>query len=57
VDASTAPGKRESFRRLRQTEISNDARERAAQLDENPGLWLRLRNNVRSLILQDVIED
>jgi 6-phosphogluconolactonase/glucosamine-6-phosphate isomerase/deaminase len=57
VDASTAPGKRESFRRLRQTEISNDARERAAQLDENPGLWLRLHNNVRSLILQDVIED
>jgi 6-phosphogluconolactonase/glucosamine-6-phosphate isomerase/deaminase len=56
VDASTAPAKRESYRRLLDTRIADDAASRAAQLDENPGLWLRLHQNVRSLILQDVLE-
>ena len=55
VDASTAPGKRESYRRVLETDISNDPKERAAQLDENSGLWLRLHGNVRSLILADVL--
>ena len=55
VDASTAPGKRESYRRVLETDISNDSAQRAAQLDENPGLWLRLHGNVRSLILADVL--
>ncbi len=56
VDASTAPAKRASYRRVLQTEISDDPKERAVQLDENPGLWLRLHPNVRSLILPDVLE-
>jgi len=56
VDASTAPAKRESYRRLLTTKISDDAATRARQLDENPGLWLRLHANVRSLILADVLE-
>jgi 6-phosphogluconolactonase/glucosamine-6-phosphate isomerase/deaminase len=56
VDASTAPGKRESYRRMLETTISTDPAERAAQLDSNPGLWLRLHTNVRSLILPDVLE-
>ena len=56
VDASTAPAKRESYRRLLETEISDDAATRASQLDENPGLWLRLHPNVRSLVLPDVLE-
>lgn len=55
VDASTAPAKRESFKRLIETELSDDAEELAAQLDENPGLWIRLHNNVRSLVLPDVL--
>lgn len=55
VDASTAPGKRESYRRLLETEFSNDPAQRAVQLDENPGLWLRLHGNVRSLILADAL--
>lgn len=55
VDASTAPGKRESYRRVLETDISNDSAQRAAQLDENPGLWLRFHGNVRSLILADVL--
>src|SRR5215813_9722473 len=56
VDASTAPAKRESYRRLLTTKISDDAATRARQFDENPGLWLRLHANVRSLILADVLE-
>jgi 6-phosphogluconolactonase/glucosamine-6-phosphate isomerase/deaminase len=55
VDASTAPGKPASYRRLLDTVFSEDPTERAAQLDENPGLWLRLHPNVRSLILPDVL--
>jgi 6-phosphogluconolactonase/glucosamine-6-phosphate isomerase/deaminase len=56
VDASTAPAKRASYRRVLETEIEADAARRAAQLDENPGLWLRLHPNVRSLVLPDVFE-
>lgn len=56
VDASTAPGKRECYRRVLETDISTNPAQRAAQLDENPGLWLRLHDNIRSLILPDVLE-
>ncbi len=56
VDASTSPAKPASYKRLLETEISEDAAERARQLDENPGLWLRLHPNVRSLVLPDVLE-
>lgn len=57
VDASTAPNKRPSFRRVLETEISDDLNERARQMDENPGLWLRLHPNVRSLVLPDLLID
>lgn len=56
VDASTSPAKPASYKRLLETEISDDPAERARQLDENPGLWLRLHPNVRSLILPDVLQ-
>lgn len=55
VDASTAPAKPASYRRLLDEEISSDPAEQARQLDENPGLWLRVHPNVRSLILPDVL--
>lgn len=55
VDAATAPGKRASYRRVMETEIADDPETRAQQLNENPGLWLRLHPNVRSLILPDVL--
>ena len=55
VDADTAPAKVESFDRFIKTEIADDAETRASQLDENPGLWIRLNPNVRSLILQNVL--
>ena len=56
VDASTAPAKRESYRRVLEEVIQKDPEARAAQLNDNPGLWLRLHENVRSLILPDVLE-
>ncbi|HEY1403467.1 MAG TPA: 6-phosphogluconolactonase [Pyrinomonadaceae bacterium] len=56
VDAATAPAKRASYRRVLETEIAEDAARRAAQCDENPGLWLRLHPNVRSLVLPDVFQ-
>jgi 6-phosphogluconolactonase/glucosamine-6-phosphate isomerase/deaminase len=55
VDASTAPAKRESYRGMIETQLSDDRGERAKQLDDNPGLWLRLHSNVRSLVLPDVL--
>ena len=55
VDASTAPAKRESFARFTSTEISTDPAERERQLDENPGLWIRLHPNVTSFVLPDLL--
>ena len=55
VDADTAPAKRESYRQLVTTKIADDAEMRAKQFDQNPGLWLRVHPNVRSLILENVL--
>lgn len=55
VDADTAPAKRESYRNLLTTEIADDVDTRQKQLDQNPGLWLRVHPNVRSLILNNVL--
>ena len=57
VDADTAPAKRECYRQLLNTRISDDAETREAQFDQNPGLWLRVHPNVRSLILPNVLEN
>jgi 6-phosphogluconolactonase/glucosamine-6-phosphate isomerase/deaminase len=57
VDASTAPAKRASFKRLIETDLSENENELEKQLDENPGLWIRLHPNVRSLILPDVLSE
>ena len=56
VDASTAPAKGESFARLIETEVSTDPVERESQLDENPGLWVRLHPNVTSFVLPDLFK-
>ena len=52
VDADTAPAKVESYRQLLTTKIADDT-----QFDQNPGLWLRVHPNVRSLILENVVPD
>lgn len=56
VDASTAPAKVASFKKLVETELSNDTETLAKQIDENPGLLVRLHSNCRTLILPDVIQ-
>ncbi len=55
VDASTAPGKIPSFKRFLETELATEKTELAKQCDENPGLWIRLHNNVSSFVLPDVL--
>ncbi len=55
VDASTAPAKKRTYRRVLLTELSDNLGERAEQLNLNPGLWVRLHPNFRSLILPDVL--
>jgi len=55
VDADTAPAKKISYRRVMDAEIASDAEARARQLDENPGLWIRLHPNVRSLVLPTLL--
>ncbi len=55
VDASTAPAKRQSFARFVSTGLSANREELAKQLDENPGLWIRLNGNVTSYILPDLL--
>ena len=57
VDADTAPAKRECYRQLLTSQISDDPETRLAQFDQNPGLWLRVHPNVRSLILPNVLEN
>ncbi len=56
VDADTAPAKKACYKKFLTTELSTDLTERARQLDENPGLWLRLHPNFRSLVLPDVLD-
>ena len=55
VDASTAPAKKTSFRRLVDTELSMDVAQLQRQTDENPGLLLRLHSDVRSYVLPDLL--
>lgn len=55
VDASTAPGKIPSFKRLIETELSPNGAELQRQVDENPGLLVRLHPDVRSYVLPDLI--
>ena len=55
VDASTAPGKKPSFKRFLETPLAADADELQTQCDENPGLLMRLHPNTRTYILPDLL--
>lgn len=55
VDASTAPAKVASFKKVIETNLSENKNELARQIDENPGLLIRLHPNYRTLILPDVL--
>lgn len=56
VDADTAPAKKAGYKRFLETEISENPETRAEQMDANPGLWLQIHPNVRSLVLPNVLE-
>lgn len=56
VDADTAPAKKKTYRRVLDTKLATDPVQLAAQLDENPGLWVKLHPSVRSLVLPNVLE-
>lgn len=56
VDASTAPAKRPSFRRLIETDM-NSGRDVTEMINENPGLLVRLHGDVRCYVLDDLLTD
>lgn len=55
VDADTAPAKKRSYRRLLDEELSSERKILLRQLDDNPGLWIRMHPNVRSLVLPNLL--
>jgi len=55
VDASTAPRKIPSFKRLVETKLSDNDNGLAGQVDENPGLLVRLHPDVRVYVLPDLL--
>ena len=55
VDASTAPGKKPSYKRMTETDLAEDGDELQKQCDQNPGLLIRLHPNVRSYVLPDLL--
>jgi len=54
VDAATAPAKRESFRKMLDTELSDDPEKLEEQTGDNPGLLIRLHTNVGAYVLPDL---
>ena len=57
VDAGTAPAKVQTYSKVASTQLSLQKDETLNQLDENPGLWIRLHPNVKSFVLPNVIVD
>jgi 6-phosphogluconolactonase/glucosamine-6-phosphate isomerase/deaminase len=55
VDAATAPAKVACFKKIIETNLSNNEDELIGQIDENPGLLVRFHPNYRTLILPDVL--
>ncbi|RQW64990.1 hypothetical protein [Vibrio viridaestus] len=56
VDADTAPAKKVTYQNVLNTAISDDPKQRLAQLDANPGLWVRFHPDVISYVLPNVLE-
>ena len=57
VDADTAPAKIATYQKVLNTELCEDQTEALAQLNANPGLWIRLHPNTRSFVLPNVVEN
>ncbi|MGJ5642907.1 hypothetical protein [Formosa sp. S-31] len=54
VDADSAPAKIKTYAKVLNTKISSDPIEAEKQLNENPGLWIRLHSNAKSFVLPDL---
>ncbi|MCP8897916.1 6-phosphogluconolactonase [Gilvimarinus xylanilyticus] len=54
VDADSAPAKVKTYAKVLHTQLSEDKSQALRQLDENPGLWIRLHPNVKSFVLPNV---
>jgi len=54
VDADTAPTKVQTYAKVMETKISDKKEQALQQLDQNPGLWLRLHSNVKSFVLPNL---
>lgn len=57
VDADTAPAKKITYKNVLNTKLSTDPEKLNKQLDNNPGLWIKLHNNVVSYVLPELMED
>lgn len=55
VDADTAPAKKITYKNVIEAVLPEEPKALAQQLDQNPGLWVRLHQNVVSYILPDVL--
>jgi hypothetical protein len=56
VDADTSPAKKQTFRWLMLSTFSDNLQERAKQVDENPGLWVRMHPNIVTLVTPTILE-
>lgn len=55
VDAAEVPAKKASFKRLNETQFGPDNESIRRQVDENPGLLVRLHSDVRTYITPELI--
>ena len=56
VDADTAPAKVQTYANVLTSAIKSNKEEALNQLDENPGLWIRLHSNKKSFVLPNLIK-
>ncbi|UTF60086.1 hypothetical protein [Gilvimarinus sp. DA14] len=54
VDADSAPAKVKTYAKVLNTRLSDNKSEALQQLNENPGLWIRLHPNSKSFVLPNL---
>ncbi|MFM2477774.1 hypothetical protein [Celerinatantimonas sp. MCCC 1A17872] len=57
VDADSAPAKKITYKNVLNTTLATEHDAILAQLDKNPGLWVRFHPNVVSYVLPNVLQD
>ena len=55
VDADSAPAKVQTYAKVLTTTLSANSEQALAQLNANPGLWVRLHPNFKSFVLPNVM--